>query len=313
MLKFILKRLLATIPVITFVAVFIFLLLRLTPGDPAAILAGDMATPQEIENIRQHLGLNDPIHIQFVTWIGQLAKGDLGISIISRVPVLTLITQRFGPTLALSITTLIFAILVAIPLGVIAAWKHGTWIDRCVMIFSILGFSMPVFVLGYIWIYSFSMQLAWFPVQGYQPLSEGFIPFIRSLALPTLTLGIVLIALFTRITRATVREVLSEDYIRTAYAKGAKEFKILLGHALPNAGIPIITVIGIGFALLLSGVVVTESVFNIPGLGRLTVNAILERDYPTIQGVIMVFSLVYVFINLLVDISYTFFDPRIKY
>jgi peptide/nickel transport system permease protein len=313
MLKFLIRRLLATIPVIGVVAIFVFLLLRITPGDPAAIIAGDMATPANIERIRQHLGLNEPMLTQFFKWIGQLIQGDFGVSIISQVPVLKLIAQSVEPTIALAVTTMVFTIIVAVPLGIIAAWKPGTWTDRCVMAFSILGFSIPAFVLGYLWIFGFAMKLSWFPVQGYRELSEGFLPFIRSLVLPTLTLSLIYIALIARITRATVLEVLSEDYIRTAHAKGLKESKILISHALPNAGVAIVTVIGNGFALLLGGVVVTESVFNIPGLGRLIVNAIFERDYPTIQGMIILFSVSYVVINLLVDISYTLFDPRIRY
>jgi peptide/nickel transport system permease protein len=214
---------------------------------------------------------------------------------------------------ALAVVTLVLAIIIAVPLGVVAAYRHGTWIDRLTMGFSVMGFSVPVFVIGYLLIYVFSVKLGWLPVQGYTRISEGFFPFIERLILPAVTLSVIYIALIARITRASVLEVLGEDYIRTARAKGLEERKVLIRHALRNAAVPIVTVIGIGIALLIGGVVVTESVYAIPGLGRLTVDAVLGRDYPTIQAVILLFSFVYVMINLLIDIAYTLFDPRIRY
>jgi peptide/nickel transport system permease protein len=310
---FILKRLVATIPVMGVVAVVVFLMLRLAPGDPAAVLAGDAASPEVIARIRTALGLDEPIHTQFVIWMGRLLRGDLGTSIISNVPVTTMIQQRLEPTLALATTTMIFAVLVAVPMGVLAAWRHGTWIDRLVMMFSVLGFSVPVFVLGYAYIFGFAMTLKWLPVQGYVSPTEGLWPFLQRLVLPTLTLSVIYIALIARITRASVLEVLGEDYIRTAHAKGVVERRVLVRHALANAAVPIVTVIGLGVALVISGVVVTESAFNLPGLGRLTVDAVLARDYPIIQGLILVFSGVYVVLNLLIDIAYTLLDPRIRY
>ena len=313
MAAFVLKRLLATIPVMGMVAVVVFLILRLSPGDPAAILAGDAATPEIIAGIRANLGLDRPIIVQFGAWVWQLLHGDLGTSLLSLQPVSTTIGEKIGPTVSLAATTITFAVLVAVPLGVIAAWKHGTWIDRAVMGLSVIGFSVPVFVLGYGWIYGFAMQLRWFPVQGFSPISDGLGEFFGHLVLPTLTLSVIYIALIARITRASVLEVLTEDYIRTAHAKGVSERRVLVRHALRNAAVPIVSVIGIGIALLLGGVVVTESVFNLPGLGRLTVDAVLSRDYPVIQGVILVFSGVYVLINMLIDIAYTAFDPRIRY
>jgi peptide/nickel transport system permease protein len=313
MAAFILKRLLATIPVMAMVALVVFLILRLSPGDPAAILAGDAATPENIAKIRATLGLDRPILVQFVDWVWQLLNGDLGNSLLSLQPVALTIGQRVGPTLSLAVTTIVFSVVVAVPLGVVAAWKHGTWIDRGVMALSVIGFSVPVFVLGYGWIYGFAMQLRLFPVQGYSSLADGVGPFIQHLVLPTLTLSVIFIALIARITRASVLEVLTEDYIRTAHAKGVSERRVLIRHALRNAAVPIVSVIGIGIALLIGGVVVTESVFNLPGLGRLTVDAVLARDYPIIQGVILVFSAAYVLINLMIDITYTLFDPRIRY
>jgi peptide/nickel transport system permease protein len=296
------------------VALFVFLMLRLSPGDPAAVIAGDYATTEDIIRIRENLGLNDPIVVQFTKWIGQLAQGDLGISIFTNLPVTTLIAQRLEPTIMLTLTTIIFTIVVAVPLGTLAAWKQGSLIDRAVMLFSVAGFSVPVFVLGYILIYIVSIQLRWLPVQGYKSMfTDGVIPFFRHIILPTITLSVIFIALIARMTRASVMEVLQEDYVRTARAKGQSEFKVLMKHAVRNAAVPIVTVIGLGIALLIGGVVVTESVYNIPGLGRLVLDAVLKRDYPIIQGLILLFSFVYILINLLIDLSYTLFDPRIKY
>ena len=295
------------------VALFVFLLLHLSPGDPATVIAGDYASPEDIARIRAQLGLDRPLYIQFTTWIGQLGHGDLGVSIFSNLPVSQLIMQRIEPTLSLAFFTLTIAIVVAVPGGVLAAWKAGSWIDRGVMAFSVLGFSTPVFVLGYALIYFFSLKLNFFPVQGYTSISEGLWPFLHRLILPSVTLSVIFIALFARITRASVMEILEEDYIRTARAKGLSNRTVLMRHALRNAAVPIITVIGIGFALLIGGVVVTESVFNIPGLGRLTVDAVLRRDYPVIQGIILVFSATYVLVNLIIDILYVALDPRIRY
>ena len=313
MYGYIFRRLLATIPVMVVVGVVVFLLMHLTPGDPATVIAGDYARPEDIARIRAQLGLDRPLYIQFFTWAGAVLQGDLGVSIFSDLPVTRLIGQRLEPTLALSISTMIFAVLLAVPLGVFAAWKAGTWVDHGVMAFAVLGFSVPVFVIGYVLMYVFSLKLGWFPVQGYKSISEGIIPFLRSIALPTFALGIVYTALIARIARASVMEVLTEDFIRTAKAKGLNNRRLLIRHALRNAAVPIVTIIGVGIALLIGGVVVTESVFNIPGLGRLTIDAVLRRDYPVIQGVILVFSAVYVVVNLIIDILYTLLDPRIRY
>ena len=314
MLGYIFKRIFMTIPVMVVVALFVFLLLRLSPGDPAAVIAGDYATAEDVQKIREKLGLSEPIFVQFVTWLGSLIQGDLGTSIFSNKPVTELIAQRLEPTLMLALTTIIFSILVAVPLGTIAAFRAGSWIDRLVMLFSVGGFSVPVFVLGYILIYYFSITWRILPVQGYRsPFEDGMLPFIQHIILPTLTLSVIYVALLARMTRASVMEVLEEDYIRTARAKGLSEVKILMRHALGNAAVPIVTVIGIGIALLIGGVVVTESVYNIPGLGRLVLDAVLARDYPIIQGLILFFSLIYVLLNLIIDLTYTLFDPRIKY
>src|SRR5258705_2466662 len=295
------------------VAIFVFLLLRLAPGDPAALIAGDDATSAQIENIRRQLGLDLPIWNQFLLWAGNILRGDLGTSIFSNMPVTTLIAQRLEPTLMLMVATLAVAVTFAIPLGVIGAWKARTVVDRLVMMLSVLGFAIPVFLAGYVLIYVFSIQLRWLPVQGYRPLSQGFWASIQCLILPAIALGTAYIALIARITRASMLEVLSQDYIRTANAKGLATTRVLLLHALKNASVPIVTVIGIGVALLISGVVITETVFNIPGLGRLTVDAVLKRDYPIVQGLILVFAATKVIINLLIDLSYGFLDPRIRH
>ena len=313
MLGYLVRRVLAAVPVMGVVALFVFLLLRITPGDPAAILAGDNATPAQLERIRASLGLNEPLYVQFFTWINKLLHGDLGVSLISNVPVLKMIGQRVEPSISIAISTIILAVVIAVPLGVIAAWKRGTWIDRFVMGLSVLGFSVPVFVIGYVLIQIFAIDLRWLPVQGFKSITAGFGPFLERNILPTLTLSFIYIALIARMTRAAMLDVLGEDFIRTARAKGIGEIAVLLRHGLRNAAVPVITVIGTGFALLISGVVVTESVFNIPGIGRLTVDAVLARDYPVIQAMILLTSLIYVTVNLLIDVAYTLLDPRIRY
>ena len=313
MLGYLLRRVLAAVPVMGVVALFVFLLLRLTPGDPAAILAGDNATPEQLERIRVSLGLHEPLYTQFFTWVGKLLHGDLGVSLISNVPVLQMIGQRVEPSISIALSTIILSILIAVPLGVIAAWQHGTWIDRFVMGLSVLGFSVPVFVIGYLLIQIFALDLRWLPVQGFRSISSGFGPFLERIILPTFTLSFIYVALIARMTRASMLDVLGEDYVRTARAKGIGEVAVLLRHALRNAAVPVITVIGNGFALLISGVVVTESVFNLPGVGRLTVDAVLARAYPVIQAMILLTSLIYVMVNLLIDVAYTVLDPRIRY
>jgi peptide/nickel transport system permease protein len=313
MLAYTARRAVATIPIMGLVALFVFSLIYLAPGDPAAVMAGDQATPAEVERIRAVLGLDRPFLIRFGEWLWNTLHGDLGRSIFSDMPVSQMIGQRIGPTVALMTLTLIVSIGAAVPLGVLAAWRKGEAIDRLIMMFAVLGFSTPVFIVGYLLTYLFALQLDWLPVQGYTPLREGVLPFLQSLILPSIALGLVYIALIARITRATMLEVLSQEYIRTARAKGVGQPAILFLHALKNASLPIVTVIGIGVGLLIGGAVVTESVFAIPGIGRLTVDAILRRDYPVIQGVVLLFSFSYVIINLAVDLLYSLLDPRIRY
>jgi peptide/nickel transport system permease protein len=328
MWAYIVRRIIATIPVMAIVALFVFSLLYLAPGDPAAVIAGDQATPQDVERIRASLGLDRPYLVRFGEWLFNVLQGNLGVSIFTNLPVSLMISQRIEPTLALMVVTLVLSVSIAVPMGVVAAWKNGTWVDYLVMGVAVFGFSVPVFVTGYLLAYVFALdglgvadfvyertgvELPLLPVQGYTPFRNGFGPFIQNLILPAMALGSVYIALIARITRATMLEVLQQDYVRTAKAKGVGSRGLLFVHGLKNAAVPIVTVIGIGMALLIGGAVVTESVFAIPGLGRLVVDAILRRDYPVIQGVVLLFSFVYVLLNLVIDLLYTVFDPRIRY
>lgn len=309
---YLLRRLAATLPVMAVVAVVVFLLIHLSPGDPAALIAGDLATVDDIARLRGVLGLDQPLWRQFLLWLGRLATGDLGTSIFTQVPVARLLAQRLEPTVSVAALTMLLTLLVAVPLGTLAAYRAGSRVDRLVMLFAVLAFSLPVFLVGYLLVYAFAIQLPWFPVQGYARLADGAGAWLRSLVLPCVNLALVYIALVTRMTRATVLEVLHEDYIRTARAKGLGVLPVL-GHALRNAAIPIATTVGMGIALLIGGVVVTETVFAIPGVGRLVVDSVQRHDYPVIQSVLLVSAGVYVLINLMIDLSYRLFDPRIKY
>jgi len=295
------------------VAVVVFLLLFLTPGDPAAVMAGDFASTDDIARIRAQLGLEQPIYVQFGIWLAHLVVGDLGISIFSKIPVTQLILQRLEPTLSLGLATLALAIPIGLLLGVVAAWRAGRSLDRLVMLFAIIGFSMPVFVLGYCLIYIFAIELQLLPVQGFVSIRQGFGPFLRNMILPALTLGIVYVALLARMTRTSMLEILREDHIRTARAKGVREIEILIFHGLRNAAVPIVTMIGISMTIIISGSVVVESIYNLPGVGRLLIDAVLKRDYPVIQGIVLMFSFAYVLVNLLIDVAYAFLDPRIRY
>lgn len=310
---FLFRRVLSTAPVLVIVALIVFMILRLTPGDPAAALVGDNGTSADIARIHASLGLDRPLPVQFVKWTAQLLQGNLGDSYYMKQPVTRLIAQRIAPTVSLSALTLVMTLLLAVPLGVIAASRHGGWLDRMLMGLSVMGFSVPSFVVGYILIWAVALHAKLLPVQGYAPLSAGIGPWLTHLILPAITLSIVYLALIARVTRAAVAEALTEDYIRTARAKGISEARVLIRHALANAAVPIVTVIGIGVGLLIGGVVVTETVYAIPGLGQLTVDAVLARDFPLVQGITLFFSFVYVLINLLVDMSYLLLDPRIRY
>jgi peptide/nickel transport system permease protein len=312
MFGYIARRMVATIPVAATVGLVVFLLLHLSPGDPAAVIAGDGAGIEEVARIRTELGLDQPLHEQFGRWAVRVIQGDLGASIFSKVPVTELIGQRIGPTLSLSFVTLVLSVTAGIALGLFAAATAGSFLDHALILVAIAGFSVPIFVIGYVLVLVFAIDLDWLPVQGYVPLADGFWQFLRHLILPSVALSLAYLALISRITRASVLEILAQDYVRTAYAKGFGDARVFTGHVLRNAAVPITTIVGIGVALLISGVVVTESVFNIPGIGRLVVDAISRRDYPVIQGVTLVFAGVYVLINLLVDLACGLFDPRIR-
>ncbi|WPB56319.1 ABC transporter permease [Xylophilus sp. GOD-11R] len=313
MLELIVKRLLAAIPVMVIVATVVFLLLRLAPGDPARVIAGDMASEETIAEIRADMGLDQNIATQYLRWMAALAQGDLGHSVQSKQPVSSLIAARLGPTFSLAAWAILLTITAAIPLGVLAAWRHRRLVDRGIMAGAVLAFSVPAFVVGYVLILVFSVRLDWLPVQGYSPIEDGIGEYASHLVLPTLTLAMVFVALITRITRASLLDVLGEDFVRTARAKGVGERLVLFRHALRNAAIPIVTIVGVALTTLISGVVVTETIFNISGIGRLIVDSVLARDYPVVQGTILFFSFIYVFVNLLIDMAYVILDPRIRY
>jgi peptide/nickel transport system permease protein len=301
------------IPVLVVVAIVTFSLIHITPGDPVSLMAGDLATPEQKEVIRKDMGLDRPIYQQLVIYFADLLRGDLGESIFNKFKVTTLISQRLEPTLFIAVFSQLVSIIIAIPLGILAAWKANTWIDRVVMVIAVLGLAIPSFWLGANLIWVFAVKLHWFPAFGYIPISEGVVPWIKSITLPSISVGFISAALIARMTRASMLEVLREDYVRTARAKGLGEQAVLLGHAFKNASIPVVTIIGIGIAGLVSGLVVTEAVFGIPGVGRLIVDAVNRRDYPVIQGVILMFTVAYVLINLVVDLIYGYLDPRIRY
>ena len=312
MIQLILRKLGSTVVVMAVVAVIVFMLIHLSPGDPAAVIAGDQATSADIDHIRTSLGLDQPLLVQFGVWIGRLVRGDLGVSLFSHVPVAALVGSRIEPTLSIALVTTVFSISTAIPLGVVAAWQVGRWVDRVIMAGAIAAFSFPIFLVGYALVWGFALKWRLLPVQGFTPLANGAWADFQHLILPSLSLGLVYMALLTRMTRSTMIEVLGEDYIRTARAKGLKPAAVLLRHGLKNAAVPIVTTVGSGIALLIGGVVVTESVFSVPGIGRLTIDAVTQRDYPVIQGVILLSSLAYVLLNLMIDLSYRLFDPRIR-
>ena len=312
MLRLVGGRVAGIVPVTAMVVVFVFLLLHASPSDPAVLIAGESATDEQIAAVRAQLGLDRALWVQFLSWVGQLLRGDLGRSVFSQVPVSELIAGRIAPTFSLALATMVVACAIAIPLGILAASRAGTWVDRVVMLFAVLAFSFPVFWSGYMLVLVFSVTWRLLPVQGFVPVTQDVGEFLAHMVLPAVTLGLAFAALLTRMTRTAMLDVLGQDYIRTARAKGLRPHSVLFVHALKNAAVPIITTIGLGIGILLGGTVVTESVFGIPGLGRLAVEAISQKDYPVIQGLILFFSGVYVVLNLLVDLSCLAIDPRIR-
>lgn len=311
--NYILRRLLASIPVVILVGVMTFSILHIAPGDPAVLMAGEEATPADVEAMRVALGFDKPFIVQFGKWSGRLLQGDLGTSIFSQHTIVSLMKPRIEPTLSLAIIAISLSIIIGVPMGVLAAWNQGSFVDRGVMVFAVLGFSIPVFWLGFLFIWAFAVKLHLFPAVGFVSITDGVFPFLRSLTLPALANAIPYSALVARMTRSTMVEVMQEDYIRTARAKGLTEAVVNVRHGLRNAAIPIVTVVGLVFAGLVGGAVVTETVFAIPGLGRLLVDGVVRRDYPIVQAMLMVVAVSYVFVNLAVDITYAFLDPRIRY
>jgi peptide/nickel transport system permease protein len=309
---YIIGRLLSLIPVLLVVAVVIFFVIHLTPGDPAAVMLGPEASPDEVAKLRHGLGLDLPIWEQFFIWFTGLFKGNLGMSIFFKEPVLKLFLDHFGPTLSLAILAQGISILIAVPMGIIAARKRGTAIDQTFMIVSLLGISLPGFLLALLLSLVFAVKLGWLPVAGYRSLGAGLWMHLKYLALPAISLGFIQAALIARMTRSSMLDVLNMNYMKTAYAKGVKEIVLIYKHALRNAFIPILTVIGQTFGTLIAGAVVIESVFNIPGLGQLLVQSISQRDYAVLQGVVLLISASYVLINLLVDLLYGVIDPRVR-
>jgi peptide/nickel transport system permease protein len=310
---YVIRRLIAVIPVMLVVATVSFVLIRLAPGDPASVIAGPYASADDIARMQRALGLDQPLPVQLVKWWGRLAQGDLGDSIFLRRPVVEAIRERLEPTLLLTAWSMLVAVLVGIPVGVISARHHNTVLDQSFMALALLGLSVPNFLLGLLMILCFGVWLGWLPVAGYAPLEMGLWPNLRSLIMPALALGLVQSALIARITRSSMLDVLREQYILSGRSKGLSERTVVYKHALKNAIIPTLTVIGITFALLVGGAVVIETVFNIPGLGRLIISAVLRRDYPVVQGVVLLIAVTYTAINLLVDLAYLAIDPRIRF
>ena len=313
MLLYIVRRIFSTIPVLIFVALFAFMVSHAAPGDPAVLMAGDDATPEMIADLRRDMGLDRPLVVQFLNWSGQVLRGDLGVSLFSHQPVVGMIAERLAPSVTLMVLTMAIAVVFGIVSGVVAAWQQNRLSDRALMLLMVALFSIPSFVMGYALTWVLGLKLQWLPVQGYTPLERGFWLSMRSLLLPALALSGTYIAVISRITRSALLENLRQDFVRTARAKGVSEGMVLFRHALKNSAIPIVTVIGSGIGVLISGSVIIENVFAIPGLGRLIVDAVLRHDYPVLQAAILFFGVIYVLVNLLIDLSYTFFDPRIRY
>ena len=313
MKTYVARRLLALVPVALVVATVAFVLIHLAPGDPASVIAGPDASADEVERLQQQLGLDAPLPVQLVRWYGRLLQGDLGQSIFLRKPVTEAIVDRLEPTLLLTVFAVDIAVVIGVPAGVLSARYHNTATDQAFMVLALLGVSIPNFLLGLIFVLVFSVWLGWFPVAGYSPLEYGWLKTLRSLVLPAFALGLVQSALIARIARSAMLDVLREQYITTGRSKGLGERALVYKHALKNAMIPTVTIVGISFAVLVSGAVVVETVFNIPGLGRLVISAVLRRDYPVIQGVVLAIAGVYMLINLAIDLSYLLFDPRVRY
>jgi peptide/nickel transport system permease protein len=310
---YILRRLILLLPVMLVVGVVVFTLIHLTPGDPASVIAGPDATDEQVEEMRERLGLDEPLYMQFVHWFGGVLRLDFGDSIFLGQPVTEALRDRAQPTLLLTLYALTLSVLIGFPAGVIAATRRNSLLDRGLMVLSVGGAAIPSFFLGILLIMLFAVQLGWLPAGGFVELTEDPIEHFKHMILPTIGLGFASAALLARLVRSSMLEVMREDYVRTAYAKGLRERSVVIRHALRNALIPAITVLGTSLGALLGGAVVTETVFNIPGMGRLVVQSIARRDFPIIQGAIMTIAAAHVLANLLVDVLYVYVDPRVRY
>jgi peptide/nickel transport system permease protein len=310
--SYLIKRVLALVPVLGVVAVVVFLLIHLTPGDPAAVMLGPEASAADVEALRTQLGLNDPLHVQFLRWLGGVLQGDLGQSLFIRQPVTEVLADALGPTLSLAIMAELLALVVAVPAGIMAARRRGTAVDRAFMGGALLGISVPSFLSGLFLVLVFAVGLGWFPVAGFRPLEEGLGEHLTYLVLPAIALGGLQAALIARTTRSSMLDVLTENYMKTAKAKGLSERVRIYKHAFRNAALPVLTVIGQTFGTLIAGAAVVETVFNIPGIGQLVVNSVERRDFVVIQGVVLLIAVSYVLINLVVDVLYSALDPRIR-
>ena len=313
MRKYILKRLLSMIPAVFVVSVVIFLIIHLTPGDPAAAMLGDQADPEAIAALREALGLNDPLPVQYLRWLGGVLQGDLGQSLYSDESMVSMLLSHLGPTLSLTVFALAISLIVAVPLGILAARKRGALADNAISVFSMIGISMPSFLLGLLLMLVFAVTLRWLPAAGYKTLAEdGMAEHLRYLVMPAIALGFMEAGLILRMTRSSMLEVLGSDYIRMAKAKGEKSLAITCKHALKNALIPIVTTVGQTFMGLLSGATVVESIFNIPGIGKMTITAVQQRDYEVVQAVVLFLSMINIVVCLVVDLIYAAIDPRVR-
>ncbi|MEK4229718.1 ABC transporter permease [Solibacillus sp. FSL H8-0538] len=312
MFAYIFKRLLSIIPVLFVVSIVIFLIIHITPGDPAATILGMEATQEQIEALNEELGFNRPIHEQYISWVAGLLQGDLGNSLFMKMPVTEAIAEHVGPTFSLAVIAQVIALVLAIPFGIIASYKRGSATDATLMGMSLFGMAVPSFLLGLLLMLVVGVKLQWLPVAGYAPLEDGLWEHVKYLILPAISLGTIQAALITRMTRSSMLDVLNLNYIKTARAKGMKEWNVLMKHAFRNAFLPILTVIGQTFGTLVTGAVVVETIFNIPGLGQLIMNSIVRRDFVVIQGVVLAVTFMYVMINLLIDLLYGVVDPRVR-
>ena len=313
MQKYLIRRFLATVPIVLLVGTMSFFLMQVAAGDAVGVIIDEEATREQEEALRDELGLNDPVLVQFARWVGDLFRGDLGTSLISRYPVTRLMAPRLEPTLSIAFLGTILSVLLGIPLGLLAAWRPNSGLDRAVLFFSVIGFSVPGFWLAFLALWTFSVKLSLFPVLGYTPISEGILPWVRGITLPAIVISVSTAAVFARMTRTGMVEVLQQDYIRTAKAKGLGERIVHFRHAFKNASIPVITTLGFLVVGLATGTTIIEIVFTIPGLGRLLVTAVVDRDYPIVHALLMLTALVYIYVNLLTDILYAYADPRIRY